>query len=48
MLTGLADLGHAYMGFLNITSIVYGLGGALIGSASVACPGCRQRFVSPC
>ena len=31
MLNGLDMLGHAYLGFLNLTSITYGLGGALIG-----------------
>src|SRR3954471_20485789 len=31
MLSGLADLGHAYLGFFNVTSIAYGLGGALLG-----------------
>lgn len=36
MLAGLAELGHAYLGFLNMTSIIYGLGGALIG----ICVGC--------
>ncbi len=39
MLAGLAELGHAYMGFLNITSIVYGLGGALIGITVGCLPG---------
>lgn len=36
MLAGLAELGNAYLGFLNITSVIYGLGGALIG----ICVGC--------
>jgi len=39
MLAGLADLGHAYLGFLNVTSIVYGLGGALLGIIVGCLPG---------
>jgi putative tricarboxylic transport membrane protein len=39
MLAGLAELGHAYLGFLNLTSIVYGLGGALIGIIVGCMPG---------
>jgi putative tricarboxylic transport membrane protein len=39
MLAGLAELLHAYMGFLNPTSIVYGLGGALIGIIVGCLPG---------
>jgi putative tricarboxylic transport membrane protein len=39
MLAGLADLGHAYIGFLNVTSIVYGLGGALLGIVVGCLPG---------
>ncbi|MDQ2926851.1 MAG: tripartite tricarboxylate transporter permease, partial [Pseudomonadota bacterium] len=39
MLAGLADLGHAYLGFLNLTSIVYGLGGAFIGIIVGCLPG---------
>jgi putative tricarboxylic transport membrane protein len=39
MLTGLADLGHAYLGFLNVTSIAYGLGGALLGIVVGCLPG---------
>jgi putative tricarboxylic transport membrane protein len=39
MLAGLADLVHAYMGFLNPTSIIYGLGGALIGITVGCMPG---------
>jgi putative tricarboxylic transport membrane protein len=39
MLQGLSELGHAYLGFLNITSIVYGLGGALIGIIVGCLPG---------
>ncbi len=39
MLSGLADLGQAYLGFLNPTSIAYGLGGALIGIMVGCLPG---------
>ena len=39
MLTGLADLVHAYLGFLNPTSIGYGLGGALLGIIVGCLPG---------
>ena len=39
MLAGLADLGRAYAGFLNPTSIVFGLGGALIGIIVGCLPG---------
>ena len=39
MLTGLADLGQAYLGFFNPTSIGYGLGGALIGIMVGCLPG---------
>jgi putative tricarboxylic transport membrane protein len=39
MLSGLADLGHAYLGFLNVTSIAYGLGGALLGIIVGCLPG---------
>src|SRR6201994_5006966 len=39
MFQGLADLVHAYMGFLNPTSIVFGLGGALIGIIVGCLPG---------
>src|SRR6478609_4482605 len=39
MLQGLSELGHAYLGFLNITSIVYGLGGAFIGIMVGCLPG---------
>jgi putative tricarboxylic transport membrane protein len=39
MLSGLADLGHAYLGFLNPTSIGYGLGGALLGIIVGCLPG---------
>jgi putative tricarboxylic transport membrane protein len=39
MLSGLADLGHAYLSFLNLTSITYGLGGALLGIIVGCLPG---------
>jgi len=39
MLSGLADLGHAYLGFLNFWSLLYGLGGALIGIIVGCLPG---------
>ena len=39
MLAGLGELGHAYLGFLNFTSIIYGLGGALIGITVGCLPG---------
>src|SRR3982751_6313112 len=39
MLSGLADLGHAYLGFFNVTSIAYGLGGALLGIMVGCLPG---------
>jgi len=39
MLTGLSDLGQAYLGFLNPTSIAYGLGGALLGIMVGCLPG---------
>jgi putative tricarboxylic transport membrane protein len=39
MLQGLSELGHAYLGFLNFTSIFYGLGGALIGIIVGCMPG---------
>src|ERR1700741_1611779 len=39
MLQGLSELGHASLGFLNVTSIVYGLGGALIGIMVGCMPG---------
>ena len=39
MLQGLSELGHAYLGFLNITSITYGLGGAFIGIVVGCLPG---------
>jgi putative tricarboxylic transport membrane protein len=39
MLSGLAELGHAFLGFLNVTSIAYGLGGALLGIMVGCLPG---------
>src|SRR5436309_2277929 len=39
MLQGLSELGHAYLGFLNVTSILYGLGGAFIGIMVGCLPG---------
>ena len=31
MFGGLSDYGHAFLGFMNPTSIALGLGGALLG-----------------
>ncbi|MBC7377957.1 MAG: tripartite tricarboxylate transporter permease [Burkholderiaceae bacterium] len=39
MLQGLSELGQAYLGILNFTSIFYGLGGALIGIIVGCLPG---------
>jgi putative tricarboxylic transport membrane protein len=39
MLTGLAELGHAYLSILNIYSLAYGLGGALLGIIVGCLPG---------
>src|SRR5437868_11383645 len=39
MLSGLSDLGHAYLGFLNLTAVTYGLGGAFIGIKVGCLPG---------
>src|SRR3979490_2430767 len=39
MLSGLSELGQAYIGFLNPTSIAYGLGGALLGIIVGCLPG---------
>ncbi|TBW38253.1 transporter [Siculibacillus lacustris] len=39
MLTGLAQLGHAYLSFLNPLSILFGLGGALVGIIVGCLPG---------
>src|SRR6185295_16427956 len=39
MFEGLQMLGHSYLGFLNFWSIVYGLGGALLGILVGCMPG---------
>jgi putative tricarboxylic transport membrane protein len=39
MLAGIADLAHAYMGFMNPISIACGLGGALVGIMVGCLPG---------
>jgi putative tricarboxylic transport membrane protein len=39
MLQGLSDLGHAYLGFLNVTTLAYGLGGAFVGIVMGILPG---------
>jgi putative tricarboxylic transport membrane protein len=39
MLQGLSDLGHAYLGFLNPTTLAYGLGGAFVGIVMGILPG---------
>jgi len=39
MLQGLAELGQAYLGFLNPISIAYGMGGALLGIMVGCLPG---------
>ncbi|HXD42957.1 MAG TPA: tripartite tricarboxylate transporter permease [Ramlibacter sp.] len=39
MLQGLSDLGHAYIGFLNFTTLAYGLGGAFVGIVMGILPG---------
>lgn len=39
MLQGLSDLGHAYLGFLNATTLAYGLGGAFVGIVMGILPG---------
>ena len=39
MLQGLADLGHAYLGFLNPLTLAYGLGGAFVGIVIGILPG---------
>ncbi len=39
MFEGLSQLGHAWLGFMNLTSIVYGLGGALTGIIVGCLPG---------
>ncbi|HEY2560431.1 MAG TPA: tripartite tricarboxylate transporter permease [Caldimonas sp.] len=45
MFSGLADLGHAYLGFLNPTSIGLGLGGALLGIVVGILPGLSATLV---
>ncbi|HWK84277.1 MAG TPA: tripartite tricarboxylate transporter permease [Caldimonas sp.] len=45
MLSGLVDLGHAYLGFLNPTSIALGLGGALLGIIVGILPGLSATLV---
>jgi putative tricarboxylic transport membrane protein len=45
MFAGLADLGHAYLGFLNPTSIALGLGGALLGIVVGILPGLSATLV---
>ena len=45
MFSGLADLGHAYLGFLNLTSISLGLGGALLGIIVGILPGLSATLV---
>ncbi len=45
MFSGLADLGHAYLGFLNPTSIALGLGGALLGIIVGVLPGLSATLV---
>jgi putative tricarboxylic transport membrane protein len=39
MLAGLSELGHAYLSILNIYSLAYGLGGALLGIIVGCLPG---------
>jgi len=39
MLEGLAQLGHAYIGFLNPLTLAYGLGGAFVGIVMGILPG---------
>ena len=45
MFSGLADLGQAYVGFLNPTSIGLGLGGALLGIVVGILPGLSATLV---
>ncbi|MEO6031820.1 MAG: tripartite tricarboxylate transporter permease [Burkholderiaceae bacterium] len=44
-LTGLTELGHAWLGFLNPTSLAYGLGGALVGIVVGVLPGLSATLV---
>jgi putative tricarboxylic transport membrane protein len=39
MLQGLSDLGHAYLSFLNVTTLAYGMGGAFVGIIMGILPG---------
>ena len=39
MFQGLSDLGRAYLGFMNITTLAYGLGGAFVGIVMGILPG---------
>ncbi|MEO7336998.1 MAG: tripartite tricarboxylate transporter permease, partial [Caldimonas sp.] len=45
MFAGLSDLGHAYLGFLNPTSLALGLGGALLGIIVGILPGLSATLV---
>jgi putative tricarboxylic transport membrane protein len=45
MFEGLADLGHAWLGFLNPTSLALGLGGALLGIVVGILPGLSATLV---
>jgi TctA family transporter len=45
MFAGLADLGHAWLGFLNPTSLALGLGGALLGIIVGVLPGLSATLV---
>ncbi|MEP7084944.1 MAG: tripartite tricarboxylate transporter permease, partial [Betaproteobacteria bacterium] len=39
MLQGLSDLGHAYLSFMNLGTLAYGLGGAFVGIVMGILPG---------
>jgi len=39
MLTGLSELGQAYLSILNVYSLAFGLGGALLGIIVGCLPG---------
>ena len=45
MFAGLADFGHAWLGFMNPTSIALGLGGALLGIIVGILPGLSATLV---
>ena len=45
MFSGLADFGHAWLGFMNPTSIALGLGGALLGIIVGILPGLSATLV---